>query len=209
MADPRYESFPEGFFARLDETDDQQFYAQPRLVTHIDDRAIEAAGRVYSELGLHGQILDVCGSWISHFAPPPDALVVQGMNVGELRENTAAVGGVVADLNRSPALPFASRSFDGASCCVSVDYLNRPLEVFDEVARVLRPGAIWVHVFSNRLFPTKAIQGWRMSSDDEHMSIVAKYFALSSGWDEASASIVLPPGSGGDPLYAVWASRSS
>ena len=37
-------------------------------------------------------------------------------------------------------LPFADESFDDAVCCVSVDYLTRPVEVFAEVARVLRPG---------------------------------------------------------------------
>ncbi len=180
----------------------------PRLVTHIDDRAIRAVGELYAELGLKRAILDVCGSWISHYSSPPETLIVQGMNAPELSANQAADGAVVVDLNRQPTLPFAAGSFDGASCCVSVDYLTQPLEVFDEVARVLRPGSLWVHTFSNRCFPTKAIRGWLSTDDEQHVSLVATYFKLSGGWGEAAASMVLPPGTGGDPLYAVWAQRT-
>ena len=51
------------------------------------------------------------------------------------------------DLNATRSLPFADDSFDAAVCCVSVDYLVRPIEVFADVARVVRPGrAVRVHV---------------------------------------------------------------
>ncbi len=206
-ADQRYNNFPPGFFDRRDEVDDAAFYDAPRLVTHIDDRAIGAVGELYDELGLHGRVLDLCGSWISHFSTPPRSLIVQGMNGPELAANEAAAGAVVTDLNRYPSLPFADQSFDGASCCVSVDYLTRPLEVFDEVARVLRPGSIWLHTFSNRCFPTKAIQGWLATDDEQHVAIVATYFELSQGWGDVSAATVLEPHRGGDPLYAVWAAK--
>ncbi len=72
---------------------------------------------------------------------------------------------VVHDLNADPTLPFADESFDDVVCCVSVDYLTRPVEVFADVARVLRPGGRFVTTFSNRCFPTKAIRGW-LANDD-------------------------------------------
>ena len=66
------------------------------------------------------------------------------MNAAELAANPALAEHVVHDLNVDPALPFADASFDDVTCCVSVDYLVRPVEVFGEVARVLRPGgASW------------------------------------------------------------------
>jgi len=37
-------------FARVDESDDELFYVGPRLVTHIDEAAIAAAGRLYAEV---------------------------------------------------------------------------------------------------------------------------------------------------------------
>ena len=63
--------------------------------------------------------------------------------------------------------------FDAVTCCVSVDYLTRPVEVFREVARVLRPGGVFVCTFSNRCFPTKAIRGWLATDDRGHCDIVA------------------------------------
>ncbi len=208
-ADPRYERYPPGFFARLDEGQDGAFYDQPRLVTHIDEGAITAVGRVYRQLGLSGRILDLMSSWISHFEQRPDQLVVAGRNGAELAANAQATGGVVVDLNRHQGLPFADASFDGATCCVSVDYLVSPLEVFDEVARVLRPGATFCLTFSNRCFPTKVIQGWAQTDDRTHVAIVADYFRASGPWDEPSYAADGPPDRPGDPLYAVWARRGA
>lgn len=208
----RYADFDERFFERSDPSSDGLFYAQPRLVTHIDDGAIEAVGEIYDSLGIDGRVLDLMSSWISHFTNPPEELITLGRNGFELARNEAAVGGVVADLNDHPSLPFADDSFDHVVCAVSVDYLSRPLEVFDEVARVLEPGGIFCHVFSNRLFPTKAIRGWLEASEEERVSICAEYFrrsgparpgVLSSeGWNEPEATV---RHIGADPLYAVWA----
>src|SRR6185312_17324543 len=100
------------------------------LVTHIDDRAIAAVGALYEELGLDGDVLDVMGSWISHFRTPPRHLTVLGLNEQELAANPVAAATVVHDLNAEPRLPFPDRSFDAAVCCVSVDYLTRPVAVF-------------------------------------------------------------------------------
>ena len=205
MGDERYQEFPEGFFGRADESDDQGFYDSPRLVTHIDDRAIAAVGLVYEQLGLTGRVLDLMSSWISHFRQPPEHLVALGMNGPELRANEMADAAIVCDLNRRPALPFASGSFDAVVCCVSVDYLTRPIEVFDEAARVLSPGGTFCCTFSNRCFPTKVIAGWLGGDDRTHIELVARYFALSGRWTDITAGVALEPGPGGDPLYAVYA----
>jgi SAM-dependent methyltransferase len=210
----RYATFPPGFFDRTDDEIDDRFYGVPRLVTHIDDDAIAAVGRVYGALGLDGaapgtrHVLDLMSSWISHFRTPPAELTVLGMNADELARNEAATARVVHDLNADPTLPFADATFDGAVCCVSVDYLVRPLEVFDEVARVLRPGAPFVCTFSNRCFPTKAIHGWLAADDRSHVGIVAQYFRLAVGFDEPVYARATPDGHRGDPLYAVWAQRA-
>jgi SAM-dependent methyltransferase len=158
-------------------------------------------------LGLTGDVLDLMSSWVSHFRSAPQSLTVLGMNATELSANEMATARVVHDLNASPSLPFEDASFDSAVCCVSVDYLVRPIEVFDEVARVLRPGGAFVCTFSNRCFPTKAIRGWLGTDDDQHCDIVAAYFRISDGWGPAMA-VRRPTPPGGDPLYAVWARRA-
>lgn len=110
------------------------------------------------------------------------------------------------DLNAEPELPFADAGFDAAVCCVSVDYLIRPIEVFASVARALRPGGRFVCTFSNRCFPTKAIAGWLATDDAGHLAIVREYFRLSGGFDEPVARRCTPEmGYRGDPLFAVWA----
>ncbi len=202
------DGFPPGFFERADDSADAIFYSWPRLVTHIDDDAIAAVGALYEELGITGDVLDLMSSWVSHFRSAPARLTVLGMSADELRENRSAETVVVHDLNADPQLPFEDTSFDAAVCCVSVDYLTRPLEVFAEVARVLRPGGPFVCTFSNRCFPTKAIRGWLYANDEERCDIVGRYFRSAPGFGEPHQQRRTPPTRRGDPLLAVWAYRS-
>jgi SAM-dependent methyltransferase len=199
--------FPPGFFERYDASPDAVFYSWPRLVTHIDDQAISAVGALYDELGVNGEVLDLMSSWVSHFRTPPTRLTALGMNADELDANPAAAARVVHDLNADPGLPFDDESFDAAVCCVSVDYLTRPVEVFRDVARVLRPDAPCVCTFSNRCFPSKAIRGWLSTNDEQHCDIVGTYFDLAGGWSEPQCQRRTPISHPGDPLMAVWAYR--
>ena len=203
---------PDWFFDRDDPTTDDRFYAYPRLVTHIDDGAIAAVGDLYAELGLDGsagtpvRVLDLMSSWVSHLHTAPAELVVLGMNRSELEANPMATERVVQDLNADPRLPFPDDSVDGVLCCVSVDYLTRPIEVLAEAARVLRPGAPVAITFSNRCFPTKAIQGWLASDDEGRCAIVAFYLQAAGGFGPAEISLRTPTRHyRGDPLYAVVA----
>lgn len=206
MSDPHVDEFPEGFFARGDETDDVGFYAFDRFVTHIDDVAIAAVGALYDELELTGDVLDICSSWISHFRSKPARLAITGMNANELAANEMADDWTVTDLNAEPTLDFDDDRFDAVTCCVSVDYLTRPLDVFSEVARVLRSGGVFVCTFSNRCFPTKAIRGWLANDDRGRCAIVSRYFDLTEGFGEVTVEH-RNPGAAGDPLFAVWARR--
>ena len=176
------EPFPAGFFDRADDSGDADFYSWPRLVTHIDDGAIAAVGTLYAELGLDGDVLDIMSSWVSHFQQAPAHLTVLGMNLAELAANRAGEDPRRPRSQRPTPLPFADASFDAVVCCVSVDYLTRPVEVFRDVARVLRPGGPFVCTFSNRCFPTKAIRGWLYTSDEQHCEIVAEYFRRSGAF---------------------------
>ncbi|MCU0311013.1 MAG: methyltransferase domain-containing protein [Acidimicrobiales bacterium] len=197
--------FPPWFFDRHDPTPDDRFYVPDRLVTHIDPGAVAAVGALYDQLGVDGEVLDLMSSWVSHFSAAPRRLVVLGMNDRELAANPQAAARVVHDLNADPRLPFDDAAFDDATCCVSVDYLVRPVEVFAEVARVLRPGGRFVVTFSNRCFPTKVIRGWALAGLDGCVDIVRRYFELSGGFAEPTAELRTPRSAPGDPLWAVWA----
>ena len=159
--------FPPSFFSRGDETDDSKFYGFDRLVTHIDDGAIAAVGELYNKLGLcgpsSGPVLDICSSWISHFPTKPERLVITGMNETELTANEMADEWLVKDINADPTLPFADASFTAVTCCVSVDYLHKPLDVFAEVQRILQPNGVFVCTFSNTASRRKrSVAGWQL-----------------------------------------------
>lgn len=199
------DGYAPGFFDRSDPDDDSAFYAPQRLVTHIDDSAIAAVGALYDELGIGGDVVDLMSSWVSHFPTTPANLVALGMNERELAANPQAAAIIVQDLNRDPVLPFDDDSFDAVVCCVSVDYLIRPIEVFRDVARVLRPGGTFVVTFSNRCFPTKAIRAWLVTDEAGRVVIVRSYFERAGGFAPPTAELRTPLDGRGDPLWAVWA----
>jgi SAM-dependent methyltransferase len=114
---------------------------------------------------------------------------------------------VVQDLNLDPVLPFDAAEFAAVTCCVSVDYLTRPVAVFRNVGRVLQAGGLFVVTFSNRCFPTKAVHGWLASSDEGRVGIVAEYFERAGCFGPVTAALCTPPRTPGDPLYGAWAAR--
>lgn len=205
--DPAELGFPPAFFARTDDHDDGDFYSTPRMVTHIDAAAIAAVGDLYDELEIRGDVLDLMSSWVSHFRTTPRHLRVLGMNERELRANGMAAERIVHDLNAEPKIPLPSECLDDAVCCVSIDYLTKPVEVFRDVARLLRPGGHFVCTFSNRLFATKAIRAWLYATEEERCQIVSEYFRRSRCFGPSTAALRTAPGASGDPLYAVWATR--
>ena len=165
---------------RMDESDDELFYEYPRLVVHIDEHAIADVGEIYQRLlPQKGEILDLMSSWRSHLPPAlePRRVVGLGLNRAEMADNPALTDIVIHNINRQPRLPFDDASFDGAVMTVSVQYLTHPIEVFTEVARVLRSSSPFVVTFSNRMFPTKAISLWQMASEQQRPEIVRSYFA--------------------------------
>lgn len=209
MADPAEAQFPEGFFAREDESADDVFYRPARLVNHIDDATIAELRAAYAELlPVGGAVLDLMSSWVSHL---PESLALErvdglGMNAEELAANPQLDAFVVHDLNREPELPFPDESFDAVINAVSIQYLTRPVEVFRSVRRVLRPGGVAIVATSHRLFPTKAIRGWQLLGPQDRLRLVGAYFGLAGGFGEPVALDRSPPGA--DPLWLVSATRA-
>jgi SAM-dependent methyltransferase len=199
-------------FRRQDERDDPLFYTAPRLVTHIDDHAIEAIRGIYAELlPPDSAVLDLMSSWKSHLPHQPALrlTVGLGMNAVELRENDQLDESVVHDVNRSPHLPFRDQSLDAVVMAVSIQYLTQPVETFREVARILRPGGPFVITYSNRLFPEKAVAVWWACTTEQRARLIGAYFHYAGGWEQPTAEDRSPRlGFSTDPLYAVWARKA-
>jgi SAM-dependent methyltransferase len=198
-------------FRRFDESPDEQFYREPRLVTHIDDAAVAAATAFYRELlPVGGRVLDLMSSWVSHLPAEVEYSVVAGlgMNAAELDANPRLTERVVQDLNTNPLFPWDDGAFDAAIVTVSVQYLTRPAEVFAEVGRVLTPGAPFAVLYSNRCFPTKAVALWQALGSREHADLIGLYFRLSGMFEQPQAYDLSPNPGQSDPLYAVVAARA-
>lgn len=105
------------------------------------------------------------------------------MNESELKHNPSLNDGyTVQDINKNPSLAqFASNTFDAVLCSVSVDYLVRPAEVFNEIGRILKSNGQFITSFSNRCFPTKVIRRWLRMSEEQRVQWVANYFLSTSG----------------------------
>jgi SAM-dependent methyltransferase len=208
-------------FKRQDESKDEGFYAHPRMIHHIDDAARTEITRLYGRLLKPGmKVLDLMSSWASHLPDNLDLPHVAGlgMNQAELDANPRLQERVVHDLNQQPALPFANESFDAVICTASVEYLIQPFDVFADVARVLKPGGLFIHTFSNRWFPPKAIKVWGELHEFERLRMVLEYFLRSGRYGSLNTFSLrnLPRPEDdkyygqiphADPVYAVWGQR--
>jgi SAM-dependent methyltransferase len=201
-----WRTWPTEFFDREDPAPDEQFYLEPRQVVHLDLYALQAVTELYRELvPPGGGVLDLMSAWRSHLPTEVKYLRVVGLglNEEELADNPDLGEFVMHNLNTGAPLPFEDNTFDAALCAVSVQYLARPVETFMEVARALKPGAPFIVTFSNRCFPTKAINLWLHTDDQTHLQIVSLYF-LASGQFDSIQYQDRSPGPQFDPLYAVW-----
>lgn len=206
--------------ARSDESEDSVFYRAPRLVDHLDRTALGQVRNLYARFLRPGmRVLDLMSSWTSHL-PADQGLKIAGlgMNGEELARNPLLSERVVRDLNRNPTLPWGSDRFDLAVCTVSVEYLVRPVEVFREVARVLRSGAPFVLTFSERWFPPKVVRLWTELHPFERMGLVLAYFRRAGGYTalgtESVRGLLRPEDDKyaattplSDAVYAVWGTK--
>ncbi len=205
-------------FDRDDETPDGAFYTKPRFVDHLDGCALETVEQLYRRLIPAGStILDLMAGPESHLGEVerPEMIVGLGLNREELVSNAVLFEHVIQDINGDPVLPFPDNHFDVVVNTVSVDYLTRPLEVFREVSRVLKSAGLFIVVFSNRMFPPKAANIWKESTEKQRVELVRRFFSLSGrfaiqGYYESLGKPrprddkYYGAGIPSDPIYAVW-----
>lgn len=203
MEEP-FPELPKSAFAKLDTGDDLAFYKAPRLVTHIDEGAVAALTGFYrARIPEGARVLDLMSSWVSHLPENGSyaEIVGHGMNAEELGANPRLARWFVQDFNQNPVLALDDQSFDAALACAGVQYLQRPAEVFNEVRRVLVAGAPFIVTFSNRCFPTKAVEVWRSLDISGHAALVKLYLER-AGFTDVEVGL-LADGRTSDPLVAA------
>ncbi len=204
----QHSAIPPDLLTRLDDTPDAAFYGMPRLVTHLDATSLAALTAFYAEQLTVGQdVLDLMSSWVSHLPPGLSLGHVAGlgMNGAELAANPRLTEQVVQDLNTDPRLPWPDSRFDAVLNALSIQYLTRPLAVYAEVARVLRPGGIAIIAHSNRCFPTKAVRAFRDFSPTDRLRLCRHYLDQTGAFGPAELVDRSPPDA--DPLWIVFALR--
>lgn len=210
-------------FKRENEDDDSIFYKSPKMVNHLDDTAISQVTAIYSKLLSSGcKVLDLMSSWVSHLpdSSQPYKVTGLGLNEEELKANRQLSDFVVHDLNTNPKLPFKDGEFDALICTASIEYLIKPLEVIEEVARVVKSGGLFITTFSDRWFPGKQIIQWSQLHEFERLGLVLDYFIKSEKFENLNTESVrgLPrpvhdkhirERAYSDPIFAVWGNVKS
>ena len=200
----------EQLFTKEDSNDDRLFYANPRLVKHIDENACQVLKNYYDQLLKDGDaVLDLMSSWVSHLPDHKHYSRVSGhgMNQIELQNNTQLTDFHIQNLNTEQQLPYGDEEFDLCAIAVSVQYLTSPVKVFKEIYRVLKPNGTCCVSFSNRMFPTKAILAWRMFGGEDHCRLVSWYFEKTGEFREIQSAQLVRENSNFDPLYVVTAKK--
>jgi SAM-dependent methyltransferase len=205
--------------SKLDPTNDDDFYSQPRFITHVDAGFIDRLTELYREkLSPQSRVLDLMSSWVSHLPEDIefDRVEGHGMNQEELAKNPQLDSYFLQDLNQNPKLPLNDTDFDAVLITVSVQYLQYPEAVFAEIQRILKPGGIVIVSFSNRMFYQKAIAAWRDGTQTSRVELVKGYFQNIPGF--TTPEIIMRQATvpsiwqmlgfgGGDPFYAVIATK--
>jgi len=209
-------------FLRLDENDDSLFYSKDRFVSHLDSLSQTTVKKIIGELIIEEKpvILDLMAGWDSHIPKrlTPARVVGLGLNENELKKNKDLTETVIHDINNDPTLPFSPDTFDIVINTVSVDYMTQPIDVFRDVGRVLKPGGLFLVIFSNRMFPQKAVKIWRESDEDERIILAQDFFKesgifekpklfISRGKPRPKSDKYAHLGIPSDPVYAWYADK--
>ena len=209
MASP----YPPDSFKKDDESDDNLFYIEPRLVVHVDDNAISSIQSYYSEvIPTNATILDLMSSWRSHF---PDSIkykkrVGLGLNAVEMENNPDLEEFLVQNVNTNPSLPFKTNYFDVVTVVVSIQYVSKPTELFQEIARILKPESSCHVIFSNRMFPSKAVWLWKALNDEMRAQLIASYFHSIDDFDRPEfKNITNVSADPVDPVFVVSSKKIS
>ncbi|MFH0825639.1 MAG: methyltransferase domain-containing protein [Pseudomonadota bacterium] len=221
MAEPKPKLTSDFFdrtdMAREDETPDQEFYLSRGPEDVLDSLALSTVKDLY--MGLvpkGGRVLDLMAGSDSHVHPDiePAEIVGLGLDPKELGANGVLTESVVVDLNTDPVLPFEDDRFDAVICSLSIQYLTKPIEIFSEAARVLKPRKRLIVAFSNRMLPQKAVALWKGTHEGDRPGLVKRYFQHSGFAVEAEFTSTGKPrpkddkyyslGIPSDPIYAVW-----
>ena len=171
---------------KLDESNDEEFYSDPKFVYHLDSNFRQYLSNVYrNEIRDNSTVLDLMSSWDSYLPEEKKykQVIGHGLNKDELEKNKILNYFWTQNFNFNQKIPLDNSSIDFCLMVAAWQYLQYPENLTGEIARILSDGGKILISFSNRAFWHKAPNIWTNSSEEERLNYVRKVL-ISNGFKE-------------------------
>ena len=158
-----------------DETNDNEFYSNPKFVYHLDSNFRRNLSELYAkEIQNDSFVLDLMSSWDSYLPKTIKykKVIGHGLNKEELKRNKAFDDYWIQNFNINQKIPLENEIVDYCLMVAAWQYLQYPEKIAEEIARILNKNGKVMIAFSNRAFWHKAPNIWTYSSENERIEYV-------------------------------------
>ena len=171
---------------KLDESNDEEFYYDPKFVYHLDSNFRQYLSNLYeNEIEEYSNVLDLMSSWDSYLPRGKKfkKVIGHGLNKQELEKNKIFDSYWIQNFNLSQEIPLDNDSIDYCLMVAAWQYLQYPENLTKEIVRILSNKGKIIISFSNRAFWHKAPNIWTSSTEEERVKYVRKVL-ISNGFNE-------------------------
>ena len=171
---------------KLDESNDEDFYFDPKFVYHLDANFRQYLTDVYNkEISDYSTVLDLMSSWDSYLPEKKKykKVIGHGLNKQELEKNKIFDNYWIQNFNFNQEIPLENESVDYCLMVAAWQYLQYPENLTREIVRILSHQGKFIIAFSNRAFWHKAPNIWTSSNEEERIKYVRKVL-ISNGFNE-------------------------
>ncbi len=171
---------------KLDESNDEEFYSDPKFVYHLDANFRQNLSDLYEiEIDNFSTVLDLMSSWDSYLPKGKKykKVIGHGLNKQELEKNTIFDSYWIQNFNLNQEIPLDNESIDYCLMIAAWQYLQYPENLTREVARILSSQGKFIIAFSNRAFWHKAPNIWTSSTEEERVKYVRRVL-ITNGFSE-------------------------
>ncbi len=171
---------------KLDESNDAEFYSDPKFVYHLDASFRKYLSDLYkNEITDNSTVLDLMSSWDSYLPKGRKykKVIGHGLNKQELEKNKIFNTYWIQNFNLNQEIPLDSETVDYCLMVAAWQYLQYPENLTKEIARILSDQGKFIISFSNRAFWHKSPNIWTKSTEEERVKYVRKVL-ITNGFNE-------------------------
>ena len=171
---------------KLDESNDQEFYSEPKFVYHLDSNFRQHLTTLYeNEIADSSSVVDLMSSWDSYLPKGKKykKVVGHGLNKQELEKNKIFDSYWIQNFNLNQEIPLEDGSFDYCLMVAAWQYLQYPENLTNEISRILSNKGKIIISFSNRAFWHKTPNIWTSSTEEERLKYVKKVL-ITNGFND-------------------------